>query len=203
MPRLPVDYKKSLIYKLCCNNTDIKDIYIGSTTDFIKRKNSHKTNCNNPNTIGHNLKVYQFIRENNGWDNWSMILVENFSCESKLELKKRERHWIETLESKLNSQIPTRTKKEYRIEYADKFKKYYKKYRVENANKYKEQEKKKYEEHREEILEYAKEYRVKNKDKIKIKQKEKITCQCGCEIQRSNFSTHLKTEKHKKLMINK
>jgi len=127
MPRLPKDYQKGLIYKLCCNNTSIKEEYVGSTTDFTKRKHNHKRRCNNPNINGYNYKVYQFIRENNGWDNWSMVLVEKFPCEDELELKQRERHFIELLESKLNCFIPTRTKTEYN-----------KKYYVENIHKLKE-----------------------------------------------------------------
>jgi len=42
MPRTPIDYSKSIIYKICCNDINIIDIYIGSTTNFITRKAEHK-----------------------------------------------------------------------------------------------------------------------------------------------------------------
>ena len=38
MPRLPVDYKNTIIYKIVCNDLKIKDTYVGHTTDFKSRK---------------------------------------------------------------------------------------------------------------------------------------------------------------------
>jgi hypothetical protein len=35
-----------------------------------------------------------------------MVLIENYSCENRLDALKRERHWIETLQAKLNKVIP-------------------------------------------------------------------------------------------------
>jgi predicted GIY-YIG superfamily endonuclease len=46
----PSDYTKGLIYKICCNDENIKDIYIGSTVDFKRRKGRHKCNCYNEKT---------------------------------------------------------------------------------------------------------------------------------------------------------
>lgn len=207
MPRLPKDYQKSLIYKLCCNDITIKDIYVGSTTDFIRRKSSHKSGCNNPNDPHHNSKVYQFIRENNSWDNWSMILVEKYPCENELQLKQRERHWIETLESKLNSNIPTRTLKEYYVENADKIKEREKKYRDNNVDK----EKKRCKKYRDNNADKIKLYYVKNINKIKEYKrriylenadnlKEKITCECSAIVSKNHIARHRKTKKHLKLM---
>jgi hypothetical protein len=34
----PTDYTKGLIYKIYCNDENIKDIYIGSTVDFKREK---------------------------------------------------------------------------------------------------------------------------------------------------------------------
>ena len=42
------DYAKTLIYKLI--NYDYPDlVYVGSTTNFTKRKQHHKERCLNPN----------------------------------------------------------------------------------------------------------------------------------------------------------
>ena len=103
-----VNYNKGIIYKLCCKDPEITDIYIGSTTDFTKRKWKHKSQCKNPE-----LNVHNFIRENGNWDNWDMIQVEAYKAENKRDLESRERHWIETLKSTLNKNIPTRTHEEY------------------------------------------------------------------------------------------
>ena len=47
MPRLPIDYSRTIIYKLV-HKDDLDDvnIYVGHTTDFTKRKNRHKVSCN-------------------------------------------------------------------------------------------------------------------------------------------------------------
>ena len=38
------DYSKTIIYVIrCLNNPTL--LYVGSTTDFIKRKHSHKSRC--------------------------------------------------------------------------------------------------------------------------------------------------------------
>jgi hypothetical protein len=97
-----VNYNKSTIYKLCCNNLEIKEIYIGSTTNFNKRRNAHKSDCNNKEKRSYNLYVYQFIRSNGGFQNWSMVEIELFNARDKKNLHRRERYWIETEKSVLN-----------------------------------------------------------------------------------------------------
>jgi len=113
MPITPINYSKTQIYKLI-HNDDInnENIYIGSTTNFVKRKCGHKTACNNEKVKDHNLKVYKIIRSNGGWTQWSMLLVENFSCTNKTEAAVRERHWIDYYKSQLNTQIPNRSLQE-------------------------------------------------------------------------------------------
>ena len=117
-----VNYSQSIIYKICCRNPDIKEIYIGSTTNFYRRKQEHKSICNNSNIKNYNLNVYKFIRANGNWDNWDMIIIEKFECNDKLELHKQERYWLENLQASLNSQIPNRSKKEHYDNNKDKIK---------------------------------------------------------------------------------
>ena len=107
-----VDYSKSVIYKLCCKDPLIEDIYIGSTTNMKVRKGQHKTDCNNKNIKAYNQNNYQFIRENGGFDNWDMIMIEEYSCNSKTELQKKERYWFDELKPSLNSIRPYATKEE-------------------------------------------------------------------------------------------
>jgi len=120
MPRKPIDYSKSIIYKIVCNDTSITDCYVGSTTDLKSRKSKHKYRCNNSNDKEHNSYKYQFIRENGCWNNWSVIVVEELKCENKNQLETRQRYWLEELKATLNKKIPTRTMKEYTKEYYDK-----------------------------------------------------------------------------------
>ena len=74
MPRTPIDYSKTLIYKLVHkDDLENSNIYVGSTTDFRKRKWSHKECCNNLKSSKYHRKVYQYIRDNCGFDEWVMI----------------------------------------------------------------------------------------------------------------------------------
>jgi len=107
------NYEKSIIYKLCCKDTNIKEIYIGSTTNFKRRKCQHKTNCINNNAKGYETYKYKYIRNNGKWENWDMIQIKEISVNSKLELQAEERKTIEELKPLLNMSIPLRTKSEY------------------------------------------------------------------------------------------
>lgn len=105
-------------YKIVCKDENIKDCYVGKTINLKERKRCHKKKCNNENYNDYNLKVYQFIRENGGFDNYIFVELEkDYYCEKDSGF--RERFWIDELKSSLNSKIPTRTHKEY-------FKEYYK-----------------------------------------------------------------------------
>ena len=215
MPKKPADYSKGLIYKLCSNDTDIKDIYVGSTTNFNYRKTQHKTNCNNEKQSAYNRNVYKFIRENGGWEEWNMILVESYPCKSSLDLHKREREIIEELKSTLNKHIPSRTKKEWRENNKEHIAVYRKKHYEENKEQKKEYRKKNYEENKEKILEQKKEYYEKNKEQIAEKSKEyrndnkehiakkqkeyneiKVECECGAISTKKNLARHKQSKKH-------
>jgi len=162
------------IYKLCCLDTEVKEIYVGSTRSFRQRKNCHKTRCNNPTNKDHNYYVYQFIREHGGWVNWNMISLFTGEFETKHEMHRKEREYMETLGATLNKQIPTRTDQEYRIENSDKIKQY----RIENAD-------------------YFKQYYQDNAEVIKAKQNQKFDCECGGKYTKTGKAKHFKTKKHK------
>ena len=53
MPKTIIDYSKCIMYKIVCNDLEITDIYVGSTTAFTKRKCGHKTSCNNKTNKSH------------------------------------------------------------------------------------------------------------------------------------------------------
>ena len=97
-----LNFDNSVIYKICCNDLEIKDVYVGSTTNFTRRKYEHRTDCRCPKSKKHNTPVYKFIRDNGGIDNWSIIIVERFKAIDKDDLKMKEREWIEKLQTTLN-----------------------------------------------------------------------------------------------------
>jgi GIY-YIG catalytic domain len=100
------------IYKLACNNPDIKDIYVGSTTAMKKRMWNHQYDCDNQKRKSHNLNVYKFIRANGGISNWSMLLLEVVEFTEKKELREQERWWHYQLKATLNTCIPNHSRKE-------------------------------------------------------------------------------------------
>ena len=146
MPNLPTDYSKTIIYKLLHKEDyDNANIYIGSTTDFIRRKNNHKNCCHNEKQKGHNDKKYQYIRDNGGWESFNMIEVEKFPCNDGNEARAREEYWRCHFNSQLNSirayrteeqrkEIDKERKREYREhdEYREYQKEYQKKYYEQN-----------------------------------------------------------------------
>ena len=66
MPKTLINYQDTIIYKICCNDLNVKYVYVGHTTNFVKRKCNHKSDCNNNNSKSYDLKVYQTIRDNGG-----------------------------------------------------------------------------------------------------------------------------------------
>lgn len=175
MPKIQIDYSQVCIYKICCKDISINDIYVGHTTNFIQRKNQHKTSCNNINNKKYNQYVYEFIRNNGGFDNWSMIQIEEHNCKNKRDAEAIEHYWIETLGAKLNSNKPYAMCKEQPQLYK-------KCWYEENKQEILEKAKENYEENKEQKLEYQKQYVQENKEKIteyqeeyREKNKEKIS----------------------------
>ena len=130
-----VNFENSVIYKLCCKDPTIKEVYVGSTTNFRKRKNQHKECCTNVNSKKHAYPVYNYIRENGGWENWDMVQVAEVNPKDKRELHATERQYVERLGATLNRQVPTKTRKQYyddhKSEIIDRVKKYYQDHKAE------------------------------------------------------------------------
>ena len=215
MPRTPIDYSKTVIYKIVCNDLTIPDCYVGSTTDFTKRKYGHKQSSKTSH-----LDVYKCIRENGDWENWSMLEIEKYPCNDSNEARLRERFWYEQLNANLNMVNPNRSKKEGN-----------KLYREENVEKIAISRKIHYDENRDKILEYHDEYRLNNKEKIKIGRKEfyeanktqidakckeysllnavklkakndvKMQCVCGKEHRYGEKARHIKSKIHQNYLL--
>ena len=161
MPKCQLDYSKTIMYKICCKDANIKETYVGHTTNFIQRKNQHKTTCNNEIN---NSKIYQFIRDNGDWNNWSMIQIEEYNCKNRREAEARERYWIENLNATLNMILPFTTNEEKVCQKQG----WYEEYKEHILEK----NKKNYEENKDKKLEYQKEYAEINKEQIQLYQKE-------------------------------
>jgi len=88
MPRKPINYQMSCIYKICCKQDPNNNfVYYGTTTDLVKRRHQHKINCYNPKKKQYYNSVYQYIRDNGGWDNWEILKVKDFPCDTADEVR--------------------------------------------------------------------------------------------------------------------
>jgi hypothetical protein len=185
MPRLPIDYSKTLIYKLVCNDLSITDSYVGHTTDFIRRKREHKTRCHNEKGKYYNTKVYATIRENGGWICWTMIEIEKYPCKDVNEACSKEREWFENLNSNLNTNYPQRSLSEYQQDNKEKINQYKEQYRENNKDK---------------ARLHSKIFEDKHKKERAIKRSETFKCECGKVSTWSHNSRHLKRKFHLQYM---
>ena len=177
MPKVPIDYSKTQIYKWVCNDSSVLCEYVGHTTNWDKRKASHKERCNDKKNKKYHLKLYETMRANGGFNNWKMILIEDFTCTGKREAEQREQYHINLLVEKINTIRAFQTEEQKN----EQKKEILKEYRQQNKYKIKEQKK---------------EYRQQNNDKIIEYKKEKIVCECGIICTRGYMYKHKRTQKH-------
>tara|TARA_R110002096_G_scaffold362183_1_gene555287 strand:+ start:225 stop:848 length:624 start_codon:yes stop_codon:yes gene_type:complete len=195
------DYQKGKIYKLVSDHTD--EIYIGSTIQKLcKRLSKHASDFRKGINACTSKKVFELGKV-------KIVLIENCPCDSKEELYKRERHYIETTDC-VNKCIPFRSKEEkiqYKIKYnednKEELSKKNKEYCLKNKEEILKQKKEHYLKNKDKFKEKHKEYRLKNNDKIKERKKVRTICDCGLDINKDTIARHKRTKKHLNLMESK
>jgi hypothetical protein len=133
---MPRNYNNTVIYKIVCKDLNVKECYVGNTTFFTRRKSEHKSKSK-----VNQSKVYQFVRDNGGWNNFDMIEIEKFPCKDGNEARCRERYWYETLNATLNTVNPIITQdreEQNKKTHSLKCKVYYKK-NIDKIKAYREQ----------------------------------------------------------------
>ncbi len=126
------NYNNGKIYKLTSQNTDM--IYIGSTVQilrkrYIKHKNYIKNNINNLSSAN------MFI-----WDDCEIELIENYPCNSKNELLKREQYYIDLYKDyciNINNAVCNRKLSFLKYYQSPKYKETKTEYKLSNVNKLK------------------------------------------------------------------
>ena len=179
MPRTATDYSNTIIYKIqSIDNPEL--LYVGSTTDFTKRKSAHKSDCNNPNYRCYNLKLYKMIRDNGGWDMFNMVIVKEFPCENKRQAECEEDRCIREMKADLNSQRAFVTpediveyNKQYRTEHKEHLAEKRKQYVQLNKETITEKRKQYVKLNKETIAEYQLQYRLEHKEELAIKDKQR------------------------------
>jgi hypothetical protein len=167
-------YSETTFYKIVCKDEHIKDIYVGHTTCFKKRMWQHKYSTNTPDYRSYNLSLYSFIRQNGGWENFQMVIIEVKTCRDKREAAQHETYLFNILGATLNSHVPSRSKYEYRRDNKDRIDKQMKLYRENNR----------------EIM----------AEKAKIYQQQTQICQfCNCAVKNGSRFRHINSKKHQTL----
>ena len=171
-------YHYSYIYKIVCLDPHIDDFYIGSTIHLNSRCLSHIKNTNDKKKKIYDCKLYTFIRDSGGHDNWKMQVIKLYKCENRKELVIEEQKYIDELKPSLNTTNSYTTKEEqeekkkkWQKDNKERIKERTKKWKEDNKEKIKEQNKKKYENNKEKINEKHKKWRQDNKEKMKELQK--------------------------------
>jgi hypothetical protein len=182
-----MDYKNGKIYTIRSHQTD--QFYIGSTCSPLSKrlyehKNSYKCYLNGKSYF---ITSFEIVK----YDDVYIELLEEYPCENKMMLRKREGELIRD-NTCVNKYIAGRNQKEYKEQNKYKINEYIQKYREENKEQINEYRKK----YRELNKEQINEYREKNKEKIKECQKKQITCKCGSTFCINSKSQHQQSKKH-------
>lgn len=183
--------------KIYCIKSDSNPnlIYIGSTTQPLsERLTQHKSNYKKwKNNTKNYITSFEVVK----FEDCYIQLIENYPCDSKKELCRREGEHIRNMTT-VNKEIPGRTIKEWKQDnkelIAQKIKEY--------NEKHKEQKKQWYETNKEQIAQKKKQHYETNRDKIAQKKKEKIYCEfCDISICKDKMTRHEKSLKHIKNFI--
>ena len=174
-------YWNSYIYVIRTTNKEGGEVslYVGSTTNFDKRKGSHKSNIYNETGKEYHRKLYTKIRSNSG--DWNMDVYKHFRCENKKELEMEEERIRVDLDADLNTKVCSTglNTKEKVVEYQriyktnnkEKILEYQRIYSTNNKEKLSENKKVHYANNREKVAEQKKIYYAKNKKIISEKSK--------------------------------
>lgn len=106
MPKTDIDYSNTIFYKISCIDPFITDVYVGHTTNFVQRKHAHKQSCINAKTMNYKCKLYEVIRNNGGWNNWKMEIINFHNCCNHYEARQKEQEYFISLKATLNSIEP-------------------------------------------------------------------------------------------------
>lgn len=166
-------------YRIHCKNPEITECYIGSTKDLNDRKKNHKSTCNSEYKVNYNIKVYQFIRSNGGFDEFEFEIIDKIIC-CETDRLLYERRFIEMYGATLNVKTPILTDEErienrhkYKAEHTEEIKEKGRKYYIENQEIIKEKSRQYREEHRAELREKKHKYIAEHREEINEKKRQR------------------------------
>ena len=172
-------YQDAKIYKIVVN--DYSKCYIGSTCEtlsqrFARHRYNHR-NAKKWNTLTSANRLFDEF----GYDNCKIELIENFPCNSRDELLRREGYHIKNSEC-INRCVAGRTISEWKQD---------------NKEDYDNKRKNYSEQNRDYIQQRSSEHYHQYKDTINQRRKETVTCDCGSTFRKVDKCRHETSKKHK------
>lgn len=166
----------SWVYEIIQKQTN-KSIYVGSTTGkyFCLRKGEHTRPSNV--TSGRQPKLYGFIYENGGWEQFQFNILREFETIEKKELLTLEKQYINERSPLCNTSKPIQSREEYLER---------RRIRLQTWRK-----------NHPEYLEKQKTYQSQ-KDYIAKRCSTKINCECGGVYTLQNKTNHFSRQIHKR-----
>ena len=96
MPLIPIDYSKTVIYKI--QHRERPDLlYVGHTTNFSSRKKQHKKSAQ-----AETSPFYSLIRANGGWEQFNMAPVKQVECKNNIDALIQEQTCMDELKATMN-----------------------------------------------------------------------------------------------------
>ena len=101
MPSKFINQSKTIIYRITCKTKNVSDAYISYTTNLTQRKYKHERD-----SLDMSLKtpLYDSIRNNGGWNNWTCDILEKCVCNNDSVCKERMDYYISKYNPNLNDE---------------------------------------------------------------------------------------------------
>jgi hypothetical protein len=169
--------------------------YVGSTENFDRRIVIHKSRCYNEKDKKHNCKLYQYMRQNGGFEKVDIMIIDKIIYNNKDEARQMETNFMLSFNAELNSVYPKRSKKERYEANKESITKQRHNFYQENRERLCLKDRERYEKNKESVKERVKKYREENREKISEKLKEKVACDiCSKMICKGYISKHKKSQ---------
>lgn len=178
-------YQNGKIYKII-SYAHPDEVYYGSTVEALSKRMAHHiwNATSQKKYVCSSKQVLQY-------DDAKILLVENYPCNSREELNKREGEYI--LNNKcVNKIVAGQTEKEYRLVHKEERKEKRKVYEKNNAETIKIRRQ-----------HYSKQYLEQNRTEIHQRRNKEELCKCGETYSYANKRRHEASQIHIKKLANK
>lgn len=92
-------------YIIRCLDESITECYVGQTSNLKNRIREHKSRSNNPNDPSYNKRLYRFIRNHKGFNNWTIEMIDSINLYDKSTALAFEQCMIMFYKAELNSNL--------------------------------------------------------------------------------------------------